>query len=121
MANKNKSKGSYHERRIEEWLKASGFEAERQPLSGSLGGKYRGDIKATINGHELVIEVKYRDKSNFPSPYSVLEDRDMAIYKRRNGKPQTLVIMTDEIFLRLLGEQNHDSVSGDHRPDHSTD
>lgn len=121
MANKNKSKGSYHERRIEEWLKASGFEAERQPLSGSLGGKYRGDIKATINGHELVIEVKYRDKSNFPSPYSVLEDRDLAIYKRKVGKPQTLVIMTDEMFLKLLKGKEHEPVSGDHRPDHSTD
>ena len=63
MANKNKSKGTYHEKALLNWLEDKGFEAERQPLSGALGGKYRGDINATINGHELVIEVKYRDKS----------------------------------------------------------
>ena len=69
-----------------------------------LGGEYSGDIKIEINGMEMIGEVKYRDKSNFPSPFSVLEGRDIAFYKRRKGTPQTLVIMTGEQFQLLMEE-----------------
>ena len=102
MANKNKSKGSYHERKVVEWLNAFGIPAKRQPLSGALGGEYSGDIKLELLGHELVAEVKYRDTSGFPSPFTVLDNRDMAIYKRRRGTPQTLVIMTGDQFKQLM-------------------
>ena len=114
MANKNKQKGSYHERKIEDWLNQVGIQSERQPLSGALGGKYRGDIKAEICGMELIVEVKYRDKSNFPSPFSVLEGRDLAIYKRRTGSPQTIVILTAELFEAMVNkENNHDQDRSD--------
>lgn len=108
MANKNKSKGSYHERKIVDWLQSLGLKAKKQPLSGSLGGEYRGDIKVTIKDLELIAEVKYRDTSGFPSPFSVLEGRDIAVYKRRRGTPQTLVIMSGEVFANLLSENNDD-------------
>jgi Holliday junction resolvase len=117
MANKNKQKGSYHERKIEDWFKQLDIEAERQPLSGSLGGKYRGDIKLNLRGMELIVEVKYRDKSNFPSPFSVLEGRDMAVFKRRTGSPQTVVIMPAELFERLVSkENNHDQDTDGNQP-----
>ena len=106
MANKNKSKGYYHERKIVEWLTKIGIKAKRQPLSGALGGEYRGDIKVELMGHELVGEIKYRDKSNFPSPFSVLEGRDLAIYKRRHGEPQTIVILKGEVFEQLMENQD---------------
>ena len=106
MANKNKSKGYYHERKIVEWLEKIGIKAKRQPLSGALGGEYRGDIKAEILGHELVGEIKYRDKSGFPSPFTVLDGRDFAIYKRRNGEPQTIVIFKGDIFQQLMENQH---------------
>lgn len=104
MANRNKSKGTYHEKKVVNWLNAieAQIEAKRVPLSGSLGGEYSGDIHLWINGQKLVGEVKYRDKSNFPSPYTVLENRDIAFYKRRRGTPQSLVIMTAEQFQQLL-------------------
>jgi len=51
-------------------------------------------------------EVKYRDVSNFPSPFKVLEGRDIAFYKRRRGTPQTLVIMSGEIFEELMENQD---------------
>lgn len=104
MVNKNKQKGSYHERKVVEWLNAFGIKAKRQPLSGSLGGEYSGDIKLEILGHELVAEVKYRDASNFPSPFSVLDNRDMAIYKRRRGTPQMIVILKDGVFEKFMEE-----------------
>ena len=106
MANKNKQKGSYHERRIVEWLQKTGIKAKRQPLSGSLGGEYSGDIKCEIAGHELVVEVKYRDTSGFPSPFTVLEGRDLAIYKRRRGTPQTIVILPGDLFEKLMERIN---------------
>lgn len=106
MANKNKSKGTYHEKWFIKWLEKIGINCERQPLSGALGGKYRGDIKLNLMGHELVGEVKYRDKSNFPSPFSVLDNRDIAFYKRRTGSPQTLVIVSGDTFLKLM--ENND-------------
>jgi hypothetical protein len=104
MANRNKSKGTYHEKKVVDWLNQikAKIEAKRVPLSGSLGGEYSGDIHLYINGQKLVGEVKYRDKSNFPSPYTVLEGRDIAFYKRRRGTPQSLVIMTAEQFQELL-------------------
>lgn len=106
MANKNKSKGYYHERKIVEWLTKIGIKAKRQPLSGALGGEYRGDIKVELMGHELVGEIKYRDKSGFPSPFTVLDKRDLAIYKRRNGEPQTIVILRGEVFEQIMENQN---------------
>lgn len=108
MANKNKQKGYYHERKIVEWLKKIGIKAKKQPLSGALGGEYSGDIKIELMGHELVVEVKYRDTSGFPSPFSVLDGRDLAIYKRRRGTPQTIIIMTDEVFQKIT--ENHDEI-----------
>ena len=108
MANRNKSKGTYHEKWFVDWLNKikAKIEAKRVPLSGSLGGEYSGDIHLFINGRKLVGEVKYRDTSNFPSPFKVLEGRDIAFYKRRRGTPQTLVIMTGEQFKQLM-ENNH--------------
>lgn len=104
MANNNKSKGTYHEKWFVKWLNEikAQIKAKRQPLSGSLGGEYSGDIKLTIKDQELVGEVKYRDKSNFPSPFKVLESRDIAFYKRRTGQPQTVVIMDGDTFLKLM-------------------
>jgi hypothetical protein len=106
MANRNKNKGTYHEKWFVDWLTKAKIKAKRQPLSGSLGGEYSGDIKLELFGQELVGEVKYRDKSNFPSPFKVLEGRDIAFYKRRSGEPQTVVIMSGDQFLKLMENAN---------------
>ena len=110
MANRNKNKGTYHEKWFVDWLNKikAQIKAKRQPLSGSLGGEYSGDIKLEIKGLEMVGEVKYRDTASFPSPFKVLEGRDIAFYKRRRGTPQTLVIMTGETFQQLM-ENDHDT------------
>jgi len=101
MANKNRNKGNYHEGKIVEQLEKKGFIAEKQPLSGSLGGKYRGDIKLQIGQEQIIIEVKYRDKSSFPPVMKTLENRDIAWYKNRRG--EQVVFMTKEIFYKIMG------------------
>jgi hypothetical protein len=57
-------------------------------------------------GHRLVGEVKYRDLSGFPSPFSVLEQKDIAFYKRRSGTPQLVVVMSGETFQQLMEKPN---------------
>tara|TARA_R110000787_G_scaffold2956_2_gene11336 strand:- start:5065 stop:5427 length:363 start_codon:yes stop_codon:yes gene_type:complete len=96
MAGKNRAKGDYHERWFVKWLTKLGFQAKRQPLSGALGGEYSGDIIWQLGGHRLVVEVKYRDKSNFPNPFTVV--RDVLFYKRREGSPKTLIIFDGDVF-----------------------
>ena len=110
MANRNKSKGTYHEKWFVDWLNKikAQIKAKRPPLSGSLGGEYSGDIKLEIKGLEMVGEVKYRDSASFPSPFKVLEGRDIAFYKRRRGTPQTLVIMSGDKFKQIM-ENEHGS------------
>jgi len=107
MASKSRNKGNYHERWFVKWLEAIGLKAKRQPLSGSLGGEYSGDIVVEIKGQRLVAEVKYRDTSNFPNPFKVLDNRDIALYKRRRGDPQTLVIIPGDLFATLIREENN--------------
>ena len=124
MANKNKSKGTYHERRITEWFKSMGLEAQRQPLSGSLGGDFSGDIRVKLYGNTLKVEVKYRDLSGFPNPFKTLEGNDFAVYKRRKGKPQSLIFMTTDTFQRIMENTNatthtHTDTPSDEGFDHS--
>ena len=55
------------------------------------------------------MEVKYRDKSNFPNPFTVV--RDVLFYKRKTGSPKTLVIFDGDVFAEriapLLKENQH--------------
>ena len=113
MPSKSKAKGSYHERWFLKWLTKLGFSVKTQPLSGSLGGEYSGDLVIHIADEKLITEIKYRDASTFPNAFSVLEGRDIAFYKRRTGSPQTLIIMSGETFQQLMeknnGKENQDS------------
>ena len=104
MASKSKNKGSYHERSVLDWLTKSGIKAKKQPLSGSLGGEYSGDLK--LEHHNLIAEVKYRAGTSFPSPFTVLHNRDLAFYKRKSGDPKMIVVMTIETFLKLMESNN---------------
>lgn len=114
MTHRHKIKGAYHEKRVVEFLESLGIPAERVPLSGSLGGKYTGDIHANILGHKLVVEVKYRTSSRLPNAFSVLEDRDLAFLRRKAGRStEQVVVMSESTFRKLMKEQQH----GIHHPE----
>ncbi len=102
MPSKSKIKGSYHERWFLKWLTKLGFSVKKQPLSGSLGGEYSGDLVIDIADEKLITEIKYRDASSFPNAFSVLEERDIAFFKRKKGKPKTCVIIDGDVFERLV-------------------
>jgi len=109
MPSKEKRKGTYHEKEILKWLERLGFTVKKQILSGSLvdshGEEYRGDLILDMLGKKFYVEVKYRDASNFPNAFSVLEGRDIAFFKRRRGTPKTCVIIDGDIFESLVAPQ----------------
>ena len=45
-----KRRGDYIERKLVEWLRSQGIEAERVPLSGAVGGAFAGDIFVKFAG-----------------------------------------------------------------------
>lgn len=102
MASKARNKGNYHENWFVKLLKEWKIPVKKQPLSGALGGEYSGDLIIEINGHRLVVEVKYRKESSFPSPFTVLENRNAALYKRGNGSdPKWVLILPDYVVEKL--------------------
>ena len=109
MANKNKNKGTYHEKWFVDWLNKIGIAAKRQPLSGSLGGEYRGDIILSPKNKNYIAEVKYRTTDKFPSPFKVLDKRDIAFYKRKTGEPQVVVIMSAKIFEEIIRDTQNET------------
>ena len=110
MVSKSKAKGSYHERWFLKLFNSLGIKTKKQPLSGSLGGEYRGDLTVEIANAQLIVEVKYRDKSRFPNVFDLLESRDIAVCKRKQGSPRYCVIIRDEIweevFAYLIRHEN---------------
>ena len=70
MVSKSKAKGSYHERWFLKLWNSLGIKTKKQPLSGSLGGEYKGDLTIEIDGQVVFVEVKYRDKSYFPNVFN---------------------------------------------------
>ncbi len=102
MASKSKNKGSYHERWFLKLFESLGLKIKKQPLSGSLGGEYRGDLLLNLQDKDLFVEVKYRDKSTFPNVFNLLEDRDLALCKRKIGDPRYCVIIKDKVFEDII-------------------
>jgi len=102
MVSKSKAKGSYHERWFLKLFNSLGIKTKKQPLSGSLGGEYRGDLTIQIAEELLIVEVKYRDSSQFPNVFNLLEDKDVAVCKRKKGSPRYCVIIKDEIWERVF-------------------
>ena len=108
MTSKSKAKGTYHENYFVKLFKEWGLKVRKQPLSGALGGEYSGDLVITINGEEYIAEVKYRKEKGFPSPFTVLKNRDVALFKlgkNEEGSPKWVLIIPDYIVEKIIGEK----------------
>ena len=102
MTSKSKQKGAYHERFFVKLLEKWGIKVRKQPLSGALGGEYAGDLVVELADLSLITEVKYRADSGFPSPFTVLEGRDIALFKRGKGDPRWILIVPDVVLEKLV-------------------
>lgn len=95
-----KEKGARLERLVVDILNSYGIAAKRVPLSGAAIG-FKGDIHATLNRQELVLECKSRRKG-FGFIYDSLGDNDGLIVKTDREDP--LIVMPLRRLARLLGE-----------------
>jgi len=116
MASKARAKGNYHENFFVKLFKDWKIKVKKQPLSGSLGGEYSGDLIIEINGQQLVAEVKYRKSSGFPSPFTVLDNRDVALFKRGTGtNPKWVMVIPDRIVKQLFVKEKSDGTNHNRR------
>lgn len=95
----SKSKGTRGENLVVKALNDAGIPAERVPLSGSLGGKYRDDvIIGSIDNPLARIEVKNRESIS-QQLWDWLEGVNFLALKR-NHKPMLIVMEISE-FTKL--------------------
>ena len=111
MTSKSKQKGTYHENYFVKLFKEWGIKVRKQPLSGALGGEYSGDLVVTIGGEDYITEVKYRKEKGFPSPFTVLKNRDVALFKLGKTEPDSpkwVLIIPDYKVKKILNKGRHD-------------
>jgi hypothetical protein len=103
---KSRDKGNRAERALVRALQEKGFGAERVPLSGSAGGKYRGDLTVPILGRDHVVEVKVR-ATGFSQLYAWLDGRNMLVVRADRKEPLVVVPLTLGIEI-ATAERNRD-------------
>jgi len=98
-----RAKGREGENEVVQLLAKYGIESERMPLSGALGGKYRNDVKLSLEGKRA--EVKRR-KSGLKTVYSWLEQDNCnyLFFKPDGDRNKWIVIMPLLEFVELLKE-----------------
>lgn len=95
-----KDKGRRLENYVVEQLNQAGIPAERIPLSGSLGGKYKDDvIVGDLENPTARIECKNRE-SIADYMWEYLDPVDYLVLKKNNKKP--LVVMRLDQLIELL-------------------
>jgi hypothetical protein len=87
---RSRDKGNRAERAIVRFLQERGFAAERIPLSGSAGGKFRGDVSIPLLSVDRVAEVKCR-ANGFRELYAWLDARDLLIVKADRREPLVVI------------------------------
>ena len=87
------------ERAMVHALQDRGRAAERVPLSGAAGGKFRSDISVPVMGDDWLIECKSRAR-DFLRLYQWLEGSDALIVRADRRKP--LVVLPLDRALDLL-------------------
>ena len=86
----SRQKGDRFERTVVRLLQVAGLGAERMPLSGSVGGRYSGDLTIPVLGVDRTVECKSR-KDGFRELYSWLEGRDLLVVKSDRHEPLVVV------------------------------
>lgn len=109
---KSKAKGTRAENKVRDLHLEAGVPAERVPLSGSLGGKYSGDvIVGSIEQPVFKIEVKARKSGKgFATIENWLGDHDIIFLKKDRAMP--FIAMPWETYIKLLkGYLNNETKS----------
>jgi Holliday junction resolvase len=86
----SRDKGNRRERALNRFLQARGFASERIPLSGSVGGRFAGDLSVPLLGIDRVVEVKARG-AGFRQLYTWLDGRDLLIVCADRSQPLVVI------------------------------
>ncbi len=104
MGNMSRRKGGRIEREIVVLHMAAGIHAEKVPLSGAAGGRFKADVDVYALGRDaapLVTEVKARaNGEGFATLARWLGDNDAIFLRQNNAQP--LVCLPWRSWLRLL-------------------
>jgi Holliday junction resolvase len=87
---RSRDKGMRTERALVRLPQAVGFAAERVPLSGSVGGRFVGDVTVPLLGIDRCVGVKCR-ANGFREIYSWLADRDLLVVRADRLEPLVVV------------------------------
>jgi Holliday junction resolvase len=90
MGKPSRDKGLRSERAVVRLLQQHGFAAERIPLSGAAGGRFKSDVSIPLLGVDRRAEVKCRS-DGFREIYKWLEGSDLLII-RVDRKPMLVVL-----------------------------
>ncbi len=99
MGAKSRRKGSRFEREIVNLLQDAGRAAERVPLSGMHGGRFRGDVSCPVLGGDWIVEAKAR-AHGFKEIYGWLDGNDALVIRSDRRRP--LVVLDLRRALGIL-------------------
>lgn len=94
MGKPSRDKGLRMERALVNALQDAGLAAERVPLSGAAGGKFRDDISYPLLGRDHTGEAKWR-KNGFKQIYDWLGSSH-TLFIKRDRSPTLVVIRLDD-------------------------
>jgi hypothetical protein len=100
----SRDKGNRAERALVHFLQAQGFTCARIPLSGSVGGKFAGDLSIALLGIDRIAEVKVRS-NGFRELYAWLEARDLLIVRADRREP--LVVLPLRFAAEIASAAGH--------------
>jgi Holliday junction resolvase len=86
----SRQKGNRTERALVRYLQERGLAAERVPLSGSVRGRFGGDISVPLLGVDRRVEVKVRG-NGFARLYDWLEGNDFLIVRADRQEPLVVI------------------------------
>jgi hypothetical protein len=106
MGKKSRDKGNRMERAIVNALQDRGFAAERVPLSGSMRGRFGGDVSVPLLGADRRIEAKCR-ADGFRELYGWLgPDVDYLVVKADRKEPLVVLRLSHAIEIAKIAEQH---------------
>lgn len=104
---RSRDKGARTERHLVNYLQGEGFAAERVPLSGASGGRFKGDVSVPIIGADRRLEVKCR-ADGFREFYKWLDGHFAVVSKADRQEPLVTLRLRDavEILKHAEGQRN---------------
>lgn len=113
MGSSQRNKGSYHERWWVQWFESLGAKAKRQPLSGSMGGEFSGDIKIESTSGPVIAESKYQAAGrgfSFLTKTHKEQPADIYLLKQKSGPAFICIEINNPLaakFIRWIAEENN--------------